>query len=81
MKKRTIYITLGIACFISIYTLSSCQKDRLVEEWPDKTEAPGGRNGQAEQSDSTTTMTPVIDTNGWEGSIDVNFGFGGNETN
>lgn len=67
--KKLIYI------FV-IVLLSSCQKARLVEEWTEEPSEPGGRNSTTEQSDSTT-VTPNFDTNDWEGVIDVNFGFGG----
>ena len=39
----------------------------------------GARNGQAEQSDSVT-VTPEINVGDWEGSIDAEFDFGGEET-
>lgn len=64
--KKLIYISV-------IALLSSCQKARLVEEWP---EEPGGRNSTTEQSDSTK-VTPTFEAEDWEGVIDVNFGFGG----
>ena len=64
--KKLIYIYV-------IVLLSSCQKARLVEEWP---EEPGGRNSTTEQSDSTS-VTPTFDAEDWEGVTDVNFGFGG----
>ena len=64
--KKLIYIYV-------IVLLSSCQKARLVEEWP---EEPGGRNSTTEQSDSTS-VTPTFDAEDWEGVIDINFGFGG----
>lgn len=64
-----------------IVLLSGCQKARLVEEWPDNPEQnANGRNGQAEQSDSVT-VTPKFDVGDWEGSIDADFTFGGEETN
>ena len=67
--------------FISIiaiyFALSGCQKARLVEEWPESADqGVNGRNGQTEQGD-TINVTPEFDINGWEGVIDVNFGFGG----
>ena len=62
-----------IAVIIAVYCgLTACQKARLVEEWAE----PGGRNSTTEQSDSTT-VTPTFDAEDWEGVIDVNFGFGG----
>ena len=65
-----------------IVLLSGCQKARLVEEWPDRTEQDAnGRNGTTEKSD-TINVTPEFDINGWEGSIDADFTFfGGEETN
>ena len=72
--RKLIYI------FVIVLLSAGCQKARLVEEWPDDTEQDAnGRNGQAEQSDSTK-VTPDFDTNGWEGSIDADFTFGGEET-
>ena len=62
-----------IAIIVIYFTLSGCQKARLVEEYPCNTDA---RNGQTEQGD-TINVTPDFDINGWEGVIDVNFGFGG----
>ena len=59
-----------------IVLLSGCQKARLVEEWPDGTEQDvNGRNSQAEPGDSTT-VKPNFETEDWEGTIDINFGFG-----
>lgn len=77
MKKILLHsIWLMAVCFGSA-SLLSCQKARLVEEWPDRADlGVNGRNGQAEHSDSTK-VTPEFDINGWKGSIDVNFGFGG----
>ena len=59
--------------------LQSSQKARLVEEWTDKSEETCGRNCTAEQSDSTK-VTPTFNAEDWEGVIDVNFGFEGEET-
>ena len=59
---------------------SSCQKARLVEEWTEEPSEPGGRNSTTEQSDRTK-VTPTFDAEDWEGVIDVNFGFGGEQTN
>lgn len=69
--KKLIYI-------LPIVLLSaSCQKANLVEESPDKSEETSGRNS-TEQSDSTT-VTPDLDIDGWEGAIDASFTFGGQE--
>lgn len=67
--RKLIYI-------LSIVLLPSCQKAHLVEDWPKE---PDGRNSTTEQSD-TTTVTPDFDVNGWEGAIDADFTFGGEET-
>ena len=59
---------------------AGCHKARLVEEWSDRTDQDAnGRNGQTEQGD-TINVTPEFDINGWEGSIDADFTFGGEET-
>lgn len=56
--------------------LSGCHQERLVEEWPDRTEQDAnGRNGQTELGD-TINVTLEFDINGWEGSIDAAFTFG-----
>ena len=60
-----------------IVLLSGCHQERFIEEWPDRTEQDAnGRNGQTEQGD-TINVTPEFDINGWEGSIDADFTFGG----
>lgn len=70
--RYILYITL-------VMLLSGCQKARLVEECPDN---PGqninGRNGTTEQSD-TINVTPKFDVGDWEGTIDAEFEFGGEE--
>ena len=76
MKYRLSYILKGIL-IICIGSLMACLKARLVEELPDKSEDTGGRNEQTSQNDSTTTVTPDFDVNGWEGAIDAGFTFGG----
>ena len=80
MKKILLHsIWLMAICFGSA-SLLSCQKSHLVEEWSERTDQDAnGRNGQAEHSDSTK-VTPEFDINGWEGSIDADFTFGGEET-
>lgn len=80
MKKILLYsIWLMAVCFGSA-SLLSCQKARLVEEWPDRADQnANGRNGQTELGD-TINVTPEFDINGWEGSIDADFTFGGEET-
>ena len=61
-----------IAVIIAVYCgLTGCQKTRLPEEQP---ESFGARNDTT--SRDSTTVTPNFDTNDWEDSIDVNFGFG-----
>ena len=79
MKKKIFSkILIMTVCFGSA-SLLSCQKTRLVEEWPDRTEQDAnGRNGTTEQGDSIN-VTPEFDINGWEGSIDADFTFGGEE--
>ena len=76
MKYKLSYILKGIL-IIWIGSLMACQKAHLVEELPDKSEDTGGRNEQTAQNDSTTTVTPDFDVNGWEGAIDAGFTFGG----
>ena len=62
-----------IAVIIAVYCgFIGCQKAHLVEEQP---ESFGARNDTT--SRDSTTVTPNFDTNDWEGVIDVNFGFGG----
>ena len=69
-----------IAIIVIYFTLSGCQKACLVEEWPDRADqGVNGRNGQTEQGD-TINVTPEFDINGWEGNIDADFTFGGEET-
>lgn len=76
MKKKLLHSILMVALFGT-----SCQQARLVEEWPDcDNQGANGRNSQAEQTDSVT-VTPEFDIDGWEGSIDADFTFGGEETN
>lgn len=48
-----------------------CQKAELMED----REPDNGRNATEEKTD-TIIVTPSVDANGWEGSIDVGFGFG-----
>ena len=76
MKYKLSYILKGIL-IIWMGSLMACQKAHLVEELPDKSEDTGGRNEQTSQNDSTTTVTPDFDVNGWEGAIDASFTFGG----
>ena len=82
MKRllHTIFLMVGVSVFTS---MQSCQQAHLVEEWDEESSANGGRNeknGKNEKKDSTT-VTPDFDINGWEGAIDANFTFGGEETN
>ena len=80
MKKILLHLILLMAVCFGSASLLSCQKSRLVEEWPDRTEQDAnGRNGQTKQGD-TINVTPEFDINGWEGSIDADFTFGGEET-
>ena len=74
MKYRPCNILKGIL-IIWIGSLMACQKATLLEEWPGKSEDTGGRNEQTSQNDSTKVI-PSFDAEDWEGSIDVNFGFG-----
>ena len=60
MKK---IIPLIFACLII-----GCQKVELSE-------SKEGRNAQEEQIDSTS-VTPTLDAENWEGTIDVGFEFG-----
>lgn len=70
-----------LAIIASLFVLlSGCHQERFIEEWPDRTEQDAnGRNGTTEKSD-TVNVTPEFDINGWEGSIDADFTFGGEET-
>ena len=80
MKKILLHSILLMAVWFISASLLSCQKSHLVEEWPDRTEQDAnGRNGQTEQGD-TINVTPEFDINGWEGSIDADFTFGGEDT-
>lgn len=63
MKKL---LGLMIAC-----VAFGCQKAELVEN----ADPNNGRNATEEKTD-TIIVTPSVDTSGWEGSIDVGFGFG-----
>ena len=80
MKKKIFSkILIMTVCFGSA-SLLSCQKTRLVEEWPESADqGVNGRNGQTEQGD-TINVTPEFDIDGWEGNIDADFTFGGEET-
>ena len=49
---------------IAICALLGCRETEI--------EKSDGRNVQEEQNDSAS-VTPTFDTNGWEGSIDINF--------
>ena len=63
-----------------IVLLSGCQQARFVDEWPeDSNNTTDGRNSQAGPGDSTT-VKPNFETEDWEGTIDINFGFGSEET-
>lgn len=78
MIKRIVYITFSVVCMMAF----SCQKATLVDEMPEECLDINGRN--SEESDTTSdsiTVTPEFDINGWEGSIDADFTFGGEETN
>ena len=80
MKKILLHSILLMAVWLISASLLSCQKSHLVEEWQDRTEQyANGRNGQTEQGD-TINVTPEFDINGWEGSIDADFTFAGEET-
>lgn len=81
MNKISQHSILLIAALFGSAFLMSCQQAKLVEEWTDRAEQyVDGRNGHTEQNDSIT-VTPKFDINGWEGSIDADFTFGGEETN
>ena len=80
MKKILLHSILLMAVWLISASLLSCQKSHLVEKWPDQEkQETNGRNSQTEQTDSTK-VTPEFDINGWEGSIDSDFTFGGEET-
>ena len=54
----------------------ACQQATLIpDEEMEANEDGRGQNGEA-PTDSTT-VTPDLDVNGWEGAIDVEFDFGG----
>lgn len=82
MKKHKILSVILLSGFFCSASLPSCQQAKLEEEQVENAEQKaGGRNGQAEQNDSTGTVTPKFDTEDWEGSIDAEFEFGGEEQN
>ena len=82
MKKILLHSILLMAVWLISASLPSCQQAKLEEEQVENAEQKaGGRNGQAEQNDSTGTVTPKFDTEDWEGSIDAEFEFGGEEQN
>lgn len=74
MNKYWLHNTL---CILLLTTFLGCQKATLIEgevKKPPKS----GRNTNVESEDSTF-VTPEFDINGWEGTIDANFTFGGQE--
>ena len=80
MKKHKILSVILLSGFFCSASLSSCQQTKLEEEQTESSgQDAGARNGQAEQSDSVT-VTPEINVGDWEGTIDAEFEFGGEET-
>lgn len=80
MKKHKILSVILLSGFFCSASLPSCQQAKLEEEQTESSgQDAGARNGQAEQSDSVT-VTPKFDVGDWEGSIDAEFDFGGEET-
>ena len=79
MKKHKILSVILLSGFFCSASLSSCQQAKLEEEQTESSgQDTGARNGQAEQSDSVT-VTPKFDVGDWEGTIDAEFDFGGEE--
>ena len=80
MTNKLLQSILLRTVLLSSAILSSCQKERLVEKWPNQEkQETNGRNSHSEQTDSTK-VTSEFDINGWEGSIDADFTFGSEET-
>ena len=75
MNKYWLHITL---CILLSTVFLGCQKATLIEDENQESDI-SGRNTNDESSDSTT-VTPEFDINGWEGTIDADFTFGGKET-
>ena len=73
MDKYWIHITL---CILLSTAFLGCQKASLVEKEQQESNI-SGRNTNEEASDSTI-VTPRFDIIGWEGTIDADFTFGGN---
>ena len=79
MKKIFLHSILLMAVWLISASLPSCQQAILEEEQTESSgQDAGARNGQAEQSDSVT-VTPEINVGDWEGNIDADFDFGGEE--
>ena len=75
MIRRIVYITFSVVCMMAL----SCQKATLVDEMPEESLDINGRNSEeSETTSDSITITPDINTDGWDTPIDVNFGFGGN---
>lgn len=80
MRNKLLQSVLLTTVLLSSAILPSCQKEQLVEKWPNQEkQETNGRNSHSELLDSTK-VTPEFDINGWEGSIDADFTFGGEET-
>ena len=67
----TVFVTLLSTSFLG------CQKATLIENEGIES-SKGGRNTNTESTDSTS-ITPEFDINEWEGAIDADFTFGGEE--
>lgn len=69
---------LKVAFVVSICVLPfACQQAYLI---PDEDEAEESTRGTDEEAPAdSTTVTPEFDINGWEGAIDADFTFGGEE--
>ena len=79
MKKILLHSILLMAVWLISASFPSCQQAKLEEEQTESSgQDAGARNGHAEQSDSVT-VTPKFDVGDWEGTIDAEFEFGGEE--
>ena len=74
MSKYLLYTVFVMLLSTSFWC---CQKATLMEAEKQESEI-GGRNSEGASTDSTT-VTPEFDINGWEGAIDADFTFGGEE--